>query len=184
MKTYFLLIMAVALLTGCAALSTKKSALGADKYSFENAGLVIGYVESQAPFGTFIGFTNLSTGERFEHPGAREIFIWLPEGEYEISEIGSRRGVMGAYDPSFKFAVSRGKVNYIGHLAYGCNYTSIDRTWYGFKDCGLLALGKCSVPSQDIPMCLVNKSSQYYQEFRKAHADYENSKIIDVSPKM
>ena len=166
----FLIVSVAGLVTGCSSMP-EEIRLDSKVYSEENAGLVVGAMVNSGPYGTWLEFHNLKTDQRFGW-GAKDYYsAWLPEGDYEVSSLGSRRGVMGPYSKPLRFTVTKGQLNYLGEMVYGCRSESHPAALYGLKRCGPLALGSCSVPSPDIGVCIVDRQQQALRSFLKKHPE-------------
>lgn len=59
--------------------------------SARDAGLIVGSLVDSGPYGTWIGFRHLQTGQVMGW-GAKDLYsAWLPAGDYEVQEMGSPR---------------------------------------------------------------------------------------------
>ncbi|WP_231570157.1 MULTISPECIES: hypothetical protein [Pseudomonas] len=146
-------------------------------YSEKNAGLVVGAMVNSGPYGTWLEFRNIKTDKRFGW-GAKDYYsVWLPAGEYEVSSLGSRRGVMDPYSSPLRFSVAQGQLNYVGELVYGCPSESRPAALYGVRNCGLLALGSCSVPSPSVGVCTVDRQQQTLRRFLKMHPEFADMPV-------
>ncbi|QLF94222.1 hypothetical protein HW090_13865 [Pseudomonas sp. ABC1] len=166
-----LVVFLLGIIAGCSSMPEEMS-LGSKVYSERNAGLVVGAMVGSGPYGTWLEFREINTDKRFGWAVKDYYSAWLPAGEYEVSSLGSRRGVMGPYSGSLRFSVKQGEVNYLGELVYGCAAESRPAALYGVMNCGFLALGSCSVPSPSVGVCMVDRQEQALRIFLKAHPEY------------
>ncbi|MGE8496073.1 MAG: hypothetical protein ACN6O6_01085 [Pseudomonas sp.] len=157
-------------LAGCASMP-EEMALDSTVHSEANAGLVVGALIEGGPYGTWLEFRDINTGKTYGWGAKNYYSAWLPAGEYEVSSLGSRRGVMGPYLKPLRFSVTQGQINYLGELVYGCPSSSRPDAVYGVKNCGFLALGSCSVPSPDVSICIVNRQEQAVRSFLLKNPD-------------
>lgn len=163
-------------LAGCAQLP-EEMALTSKTYSAQNAGLVVGALVSDGPYGTWLQFSDINTGKTYGW-GAKDYYsVWLPAGDYQVSELGARRGVMGPFAAPLRFRVQNGVINYVGELVYGCPRYPAPTAYYGVKNCGLLALATCTVPNADVGMCVVDRQPQALKRFLRANPAYTNMPI-------
>ena len=163
----------VALLAGCAAVPPE-IALDSKVYSAENAGLVVGSFVQAGPYGTWMDFRNVNTGKQYGW-GAKDYYsVWLPSGDYEVDQLGARQGVMGAYSAPLRFTVKAGEINYLGELVYGCPPSPRPTALYGVRNCGLLALGTCTVPFASEAICIVDREEQAVKRFLKSNPAFSN----------
>lgn len=176
-RTHQLLAICLAgLMTGCASMPTEM-ALESKVYSAQNAGLVVGALTEAGPYGTWLEFRNIETGQSYGW-GAKDYYsAWLPSGEYEVHRLGSRRGVMAAYSKPLRFTVNQGDINYLGEMIYGCPLAARPAALYGIRNCGLLALGECSVPSPTRSICVVNRQEQTIRNFLKRNPEFSSMPI-------
>lgn len=166
----------VGLMVGCASMPDDMK-LESKVYSAQNAGLVVGSFIQQGAFGTWIALHNIQSGKTYGW-GAKDYYsAWLPAGEYEVTEMGARRGVMGPYSKPLRFTVKQGEINYLGEMIYGCEMLSPAAAVYGVKDCGFLALGNCSVPYPTERICIVDRQAQATKVFLKQNPQYGNLPI-------
>lgn len=158
------------LLAGCASLPPDM-AVDSPVYNQANAGLVVGSLSNGGPYGTFLEFRNLASGALHGWGPKDDYAVWLPAGEYEVAHIGNRRGVMGPYTRPLHFTVKQGQVNYVGEMVYDCSDLARPTAMYGVKYCGLLALGRCSVSSPDVNICVVDRQRQAIKYFQRQHPE-------------
>jgi len=158
------LVTAVTLLCACAG-PRQRNAPTSDIYGPGNAGLVVGHLRNEGLLGTGLSFKNSSTDQRFGYTGARDFSMWLPEGIYELSSVGSRAGTLGPFQTPLSFSVRKGAIAYVGTVSIGCLPPSPAVKWYGLLNCGLLALGTCTVPSAQVPMCVLDEKAQTIKVF-------------------
>jgi hypothetical protein len=109
--------------------------------------------------------------------GEENYSAWLPAGEYEVSRLGNRQGVMAAYSKSLRFSVAQGRLNYLGEVVYDCSYAADTVVFYGVIDCGILALGRCIVPRPSVNVCVVDRQHQTVDYFLRQHSEYSNLPI-------
>lgn len=167
----FLVIFFAGLQVGCSSMPADMT-LDSKEYSAQNAGLVVGALIEGGPYGTWLEFRDINTDKSYGW-GAKDYYsAWLPDGDYEVRELGARRGVMGAYSGSLRFTVKRGHINYLGEMVYSCPPPARPAALYGVKSCGFLALGKCSVPSPTESICIVDRQEQAIRSFLKKHPEY------------
>jgi hypothetical protein len=91
---------------------------------------------------------------------------------YEVSDLGSRRGVMGPYSKPLRFTVTTGQINYVGEMTYGCPLAARPAAIYGVKNCGFLALATCTVDYPSIGICVVDRQEQSLRTFVKQHPQF------------
>lgn len=116
-------------------------------------------------------FRDIKTGKTYGW-GAKDYYsAWLPAGQYEVSALGSRRGVMGPYQAPLRFDVVQGQINYLGEMVYGCSASTRPEALYGVKSCGFLALGTCSVPSPTVGVCIVDRQAQAVRSFLRKNPE-------------
>ncbi|MDO7928880.1 hypothetical protein Q6A51_19000 [Pseudomonas sp. KFB-139] len=160
-------------LAGCASMPDEMK-LDSKVYSAQNAGLVVGTFIQEGAFGTWLGFRDVNTGKNYGW-GAKDYYsAWLPAGEYEVSRMGARRGVMGAYSKPLRFTVKQGEINYLGEMVYGCPSSSPTAALYGVMSCGFLALGECTVPYPTERICVVDRQEQATRILLKQNPEYSN----------
>ncbi len=147
-------------LAGCAG-PPQRHAIKSVAYGPSNAGLIVGRISSSSWFGTGVTFKSVATGAKFTYTGATEFSMWLPEGEYEVSGIGSPRGSLGPFHKPLGFHVVKSYIAYVGTLSYGCSRRSQVMEWYGIQNCGFLALAdNCTVAAAQVPMCVIDEQEQ------------------------
>jgi hypothetical protein len=167
-----LLLAIIALVVTACAGPPKQYAIKSETYGLSNAGLVVGRIRDDSLFGKAIDFKNSTTGASFTYSGAAEFSMWLPEGDYEVSSIGSRGGSLGPFQKPLTFHVKKGVIAYVGTISYGCTQRSPAMKWYGLQNCGLLALGTCTVASAQVPMCVLDDNPQSIKSFLEQHAEF------------
>ncbi|MDZ5602766.1 hypothetical protein SJI00_08270 [Pseudomonas sp. RP23018S] len=161
-------LVAIGLLTGCASLPAEM-AVDSPLYNQNNAGLVVGSLSDGGPYGTFLEFRNKATGDVRGWGPKDDYAAWLPAGDYEVTQLGHRRGTMGPYSHALQFTVKKGQINYVGEMVYGCSDLAQPTAVYGVKYCGLLALGTCEVTSPDVNVCVVDRQQQAIKYFLRQH---------------
>lgn len=170
-KTYPIVAIGLAgLLAGCAPMPTSM-ALDSTVYNAQNAGLVVGELLEGAPYGTFLKFRDTNTGKTYGWSAQDDYSAWLPAGEYEVSRLGHRRGVMGAYSKPLRFSVKQGQINYLGEMVYGCPALAQPAAVYGVINCGFLAMGECTVPGPTINVCVLDRQDQALKRFLQQHPE-------------
>jgi len=157
-------------LAGCSSLPPEM-ALDSPVYNAKNAGLVVGTLIEGGPYGTYLEFRDNKTDKTYGWGPKDDYSAWLPAGDYEVSRLGHRRGVMGAYSKPLRFTVTQGQINYLGELVYGCSSVSQPAAVYGVMNCGLLAPGTCTVPSPSINVCVVDRQDQAIKHFVQQHPE-------------
>ena len=168
-----LIVCFVLLLAGCASVPPE-IALDSKVNSAQNAGLVVGSFIQGGPYGTWMNFRNVDTDKSYGW-GAKDYYsVWLPAGEYEVTQLGARRGVMGPYSAPLRFTVKTGVINYLGELVYDCPSYPAPTALYGVMNCGFLALGKCTVPHANSGICIVDREEQALRSFLKSNPTYSN----------
>ncbi len=171
-----LTLFAVALMAGCAPMPAEMQ-LDSQQSSAKDAGMVVGALVGGGPYGTYLEFRHLATGKVYGW-GAKDYYsAWLPAGEYEVSQLGSRRGVMGPYTAPLRFDVRQGSINYLGEMVYGCRSPSQPAALYGVKYCGFLALGTCRVSEASAAICMVDRQEQAVRSFLKQHPEYAHMQV-------
>lgn len=160
-----------ALISACSALPPEM-ALDSKVYSAENAGLVLGSLIEGGPYGTWISFREVNTGKTYGWGPKDYYSAWMPAGTYEVSDLGSRRGLMGAYSKPLRFTVTNGQINYLGEMTYDCPLAVHPAAIYGVKNCGILALATCSVDYPSIAVCVADRQEQSVRTFVKQHPQY------------
>jgi len=158
----------IGLLAGCAQLP-KDMALDSPVYNSQNAGLVFGTLIEGGPYGTYLEFRDIKSDKTFGWGPKDDYSAWLPAGVYEVSRLGHRRGVMGPYSRPLRFTVTQGQLNYLGEMVYGCSDVAQPVAVYGVMNCGLLALGNCTVPSPSVNVCVVDRQDQAVKRFLQQH---------------
>lgn len=165
-----LAICLVGAMAGCSTMP-EEMAVNSTVQSEANAGLVVGALIQGGPYGTWLEFRDIKTGKTYGW-GAKDYYsAWLPAGQYEVSALGSRRGVMGPYQAPLRFDVVQGQINYLGEMVYGCSASSRPEALYGVKNCGFLALGTCSVPSPTVGVCIVDRQAQAVRSFLRKNPE-------------
>ncbi|WP_434157808.1 hypothetical protein [Stutzerimonas stutzeri] len=145
--------------------------------SSKNSGMVVGALVGGGPYGTYLEFRHLATGKVYGW-GAKDYYsAWLPAGEYEVSQLGARQGVMGPYSAPLHFDVEQGSINYLGEMIYGCRPPSRPAALYGVKYCGFLALGTCTVSYPSVGICVVDRKEQAVRTFLIQHPDYASMPV-------
>jgi hypothetical protein len=167
----YLLLSTCAALASCASGPPKENAVKSKVYDLSNAGMIVGRITSGGRFGTGVTFKAVATGLTFTYTGAADFSMWLPEGEYEISGIGSTAGSLGPFKRPLTFRAEKGRVAYVGTISYGCRRPSPAKVWYGLQNCGLLALGECTVAAADIPMCVFDDQREVMGSFQAQHPE-------------
>ncbi|WP_259755455.1 hypothetical protein [Pseudomonas sp. GCEP-101] len=154
------------LLAGCAQMP-EDMALDSKVSSERNAGLVVGALVNPdgGNFGTWLEFRDVRTGKRYGWAAEGYFSAWLPPGDYEVSSIGSRRGVMGPFSKPLQFTVKQGDINYLGEILYGCPLDARPAAYYGVMNCGFLALGNCTVPLPTRSFCVVDRQESVVRSF-------------------
>lgn len=161
----------LALLVGCAPMPAEMS-LDSSPRSARDAGLIVGSLVDGGPYGTWIGFRHLQTGQAMGW-GAKDLYsAWLPAGDYEVQEMGSRRGTMGPFGAPLRFTVKQGEINYLGELLYNCPEPIESAARYGVMQCGLFALGTCKVTYASARICIVNRQESALRSFLKEHPEH------------
>ncbi|WP_024694854.1 hypothetical protein [Pseudomonas syringae] len=158
------------LLAGCATMPTAMT-LDSTVYNVHNAGVVVGALIEGGPYGTYLEFRDTRSGKTYGWGARDDYSAWLPAGEYEVSRLGHRRGVMGAFSKPLRFTVNQGQLNYLGELVYGCSSIELPTAVYGVMDCGLLALGECTVPRGSINVCVVDRQLPALKHFLRQHPE-------------
>ncbi len=164
-----LFLVAVATFLCACAGPQQRNALTSDTYGPTNAGLIVGQLRNEGLLGSGLSFKNASTAESFGYMGARDFSMWLPEGIYELSSVGSMAGALGPYQSPLSFSVRKGTIAYVGTVSIGCAPPSPTMKWYGLLNCGLLALGKCTVPAAQVRMCVLDEESKTIKTFLERH---------------
>lgn len=160
-----------ALVSACSSLPPEM-ALDSKVYSAENAGIVLGALVEGGPYGTWLTFRDVNTGKEYGWAPKDYYSAWLPASTYEMTDLGSRRGVMGPYSKPLRFTVTKGQINYVGEMTYGCQLAAHPAAIYGVKNCGLLALGTCTVDYPSIGVCVVDRQEQSVRTFIKQHPQF------------
>ncbi|MBD1553111.1 hypothetical protein [Pseudomonas typographi] len=158
------------LLAGCTPMPTSM-ALDSTAYNAQNAGLVVGALIEGGLYGTYLEFRDTSNGKTYGWGAQDDYSAWLPAGEYEVSRLGNRQGVMGAYSRPLRFTVKQGQLNYLGEMVYGCPTVAQPAAVYGVMSCGFLALGECTVPYASINVCVVDRQDQALKYFLQQHPE-------------
>jgi hypothetical protein len=158
------------LLAGCSSMPAPM-ALDSTVYNEQNAGLVVGALIQDGPYGTYLEFRDITSDKTYGWGAKDDYSAWLPAGEYEVSRLGHRRGVMGAYSKPLRFTVTQGKLNYLGEMVYGCSAVAQPVAMYGVMNCGFLALGECTVPHASVNVCVVDRQDQAIKHFLQQHPD-------------
>lgn len=150
-----------------------------------STGVVVGRMGGDSgTFGTGISFTSLATGQKYSILGVKEYSIQLPEGEYELSGIGSRAGSLGAFKKPLTFNVASKKINYVGTVSIGCSTQSSIGAWYGVKNCGFLALSdKCTVAKAQVPMCVVDEQKDAIGSFLEKNPEFSSLPVVSATMK-
>lgn len=161
----------IGLLAGCSTLP-KDNALNSSVYNAQNAGLVVGTLIEGGPYGTYLEFRDIKGGKTYGWGPKDDYSAWLPAGDYEVSRLGHRRGVMGAYSKPLRFSVTNGQINYLGEMVYGCSDVAQPVAVYGVMYCGFLALAECTVPSPSVNICVVDRQDQAIKRFLQQHPEY------------
>jgi hypothetical protein len=150
----------------------------------ENTGVIVGRIADNGTFGTGISFTSVITGLKHSVLGAKEYSIQLPEGEYELSGIGSRAGSLGAFKTPLTFKVISKQINYVGTVSVGCVTQSSIGAWYGVKNCGFLALSdKCTVAKAQVPMCVIDEQKDTISSFLAKNPAFASMPVVSASMK-
>ena len=126
MKSYrfILLIILCIYFFGCV---SHKYVLKTDAPDAENTGTVFGRVTLQrffglgtynadATLGRGVLFRNIDTNKRIGVRGANYFILQLPQGTYEVSNLGSPAGPLLPKDEPFRFTVEKGRIKYIGAI--------------------------------------------------------------------
>lgn len=169
---HILAIGLIGLLGGCSSMPAEM-ALNSPVYDAKNAGLVVGTLLEGGPYGTYLEFRNVNSNKTYGWGPKDDFSAWLPAGDYQVSRIGHRRGVMGAYSKPLSFTVTQGQLNYLGEMVYGCSAIAEPVAVYGVMNCGFLALGECTVPSPSVNVCVVDRQDQTIAHFLQQHGEYE-----------
>ncbi|NVZ71754.1 hypothetical protein [Pseudomonas costantinii] len=164
-------IAVTALVSGCSSLPPEM-ALDSKVYSVENAGIVLGALVDGGPYGTWLSFRDVDTGKEYGWGPKDYYSAWLPAGTYEMTDLGSRRGVMGPYSKPLRFTVTKGQINYLGEMTYGCPLAAHPAALYGVKNCGVLALATCTVDYPSIGVCVVDRQEQSVRTFVKQYPQF------------
>jgi hypothetical protein len=127
--------------------------------------------------GTAIVFKGVTSDVNVLYKGATDFSLWLPEGLYEVSGIGSGAGLLGPFREPFRFRVTKGEIVYVGTISYGCVQHSERSKWYGLMNCGLLAMMKCSVPNPTIPMCVTDKKDGIIESFLGENPTFSSLRV-------
>ncbi|RZI73410.1 MAG: hypothetical protein EOP13_12010 [Pseudomonas sp.] len=158
-------------LMGCSSLP-EDIALNSPVYNAQNAGLVVGTLIEGGPYGTYLEFRDIKSDKIFGWGPKDDYSAWLPAGDYEVSRLGNRRGVMGPYYKSLRFSVAKGQINYLGEMVYDCSEVARPAAVYGVMDCGFLALGQCTVPRPSVNICVVDREAQAIGYFLHQHPEH------------
>lgn len=173
---YLLLLATFFALISCAVGPPQKSEVKSDVYDLSNAALIIGHI-SRGSFGTAITVKAVATDLTFTYKGATDFSMWLPEGEYEVTGIGSS----GPFKRALTFRVEKGQLAYVGNLSYGCSQQSPIKEWYGRRNCGFLALSKqCTVAAAETPMCVFDDQKETIESFRTQHPEFASTPITSA----
>lgn len=157
-------------LVGCSSLPAEM-ALNSPVYDEKNAGLVVGALLEGGPCGTYLEFRDTKSNQTYGWGPKDDYAAWLPAGDYEVSGLGNRQGLMGAYSKPSRFTVTQGQLNYLGEMVYGCSAVAQPVAVYGVKNCGFLALGECSVPRPSVNVCVVDRQDQAIRHFLQEHPE-------------
>ncbi|MDS9879073.1 hypothetical protein RMI40_30015 [Pseudomonas protegens] len=160
----------IGLLAGCSSMPAEM-ALNSPVYNAQNAGLVVGALLEGGPYGTYLEFRDIKSDKTYGWGPKDDYSAWLPAGDYEVSRLGHRRGVMGAYSKPLRFTVTQGQLNYLGEMVYGCSAVAQPAAVYGVLNCGVLALGECTVPSPNVNVCVVDRQDQAIRHFLQQHPE-------------
>lgn len=159
-----------ALLTGCSSMP-EDIALNSSVHNAQNAGLVVGTLLEGGPYGTYLEFRDIKSDKTYGWAPKDDYSAWLPAGEYEVSRLGNRRAVMGAYSRPLRFSVTKGQINYLGEVVYDCSSVAQPVALYGVMDCGFLALANCTVPRPSVNICVVDRQDQAISHFLQQHPE-------------
>ncbi|MGC5703158.1 hypothetical protein J4P02_23440 [Pseudomonas sp. NFXW11] len=160
----------IGLLAGCSSMPAEM-ALNSPVYNAQNAGLVVGTLLEGGPYGTYLEFRDIKSDKTYGWGPKDDYSAWLPAGDYEVSRLGHRRGVMGAYSKPLRFTVTQGQLNYLGEMVYGCSAVAQPAAVYGVLNCGFLALGNCTVPRPSVNVCVVDRQDQAIKHFLQQHPE-------------
>lgn len=163
----------VGLLAGCSSMPPEM-ALNSPVNNAKNSGLVVGSLIEGGPYGTYLEFRDIKSNKTYGWGPKDDYSGWLPAGEYEVSRLGHRRGVMGPYSKPLRFSVTQGQLNYLGEMVYGCSAVAQPAAVYGVMNCGLLALGECTVPSPSVNVCVVDREDQALKLFLQQHPEQKS----------
>lgn len=160
----------IGLMAGCSQMPTEM-ALDSTTYNAQNAGLVVGALIEGGPYGTYLEFQDINSHKTYGWGPKDDYSAWLPAGEYEVTRLGHRRGVMGPYSSPLRFTVNQGKLNYLGEMVYDCSSVAQPVAVYGVMNCGFLALGECTVPRASVNVCVVDRQDQAIKHFLQQHPE-------------
>ncbi|AHZ77140.1 hypothetical protein DW66_2629 [Pseudomonas putida] len=132
---------------------------------------MIGALIGGGPYGTYLEFQDINSHKTYGWGPKDDYSAWLPAGEYEVTRLGHRRGVMGPYSSPLRFTVNQGKLNYLGEMVYDCSSVAQPVALYGVMNCGFLALDECTVPHATVNVCVVDRQGQAIKHFMQQHPE-------------
>lgn len=154
-----------------------------EKFNLENAGLIVGSVDDAGYSGADIEFRDIVSGSTYTitDANASDFSMWLPEGTYSLSAIGPTNAWLGTYSRPLTFSVSKGVINYIGDVSYGCEQQTPDAAWYGQRYCGIKSLeAQCTVAHPLTSMCVINKQQESVSAFKNAYSQFANTEDVSA----